>query len=130
MDVLALAATVLLCLAASGVIAWWRAREEVRNGFAQARSEVADLLERARLSLATAQESIDASAERAARERARVEQAERRATARPASAPARPYANAQGYKRHLARGGARDHDFERSLGWGGGGNGGGDLTSH
>lgn len=109
-------ATLLLALAGSGVVAWWRGREEVRNCFAQQRSEVADLLNRAELAMATARESIEESADRAARERARIEQTERRRVAREPAAPPPPlFATPAAYKRHLERGGKRDRSFEATL---------------
>jgi len=112
------AATLVLALISAVAVAWLRAREEVHNSFAQARREVGDLLERARLDMAAAHEALEGAADRAARERARVEQAERRAGGgRPLSAPARPYADSRSYARFLARGGARDRAFEQSLGW-------------
>lgn len=115
-------AVLLLALSGAALVAWWRAREEVRNSFAQAHNAMADMLERARISLSTAQEAIDESAARASRERARVEQAERRAAAREAPpAPAPRQFDARSYKRHLERGGRRDPNFEQTLT--GGGNG-------
>jgi hypothetical protein len=113
--VLAHVATLLLALAGAGLIAWWRAREEVRNSFAQHDREARDILERARLSLATAQEAIAESAERAARERARVEQAERRAKVREEQHEQPRAWSARDYKRHLERGGRRDRSFEQTL---------------
>jgi len=112
-------ATLVLSVMAAAAVAWVRAREEVRNSFAHARSEVSDLLERARLDMAAAHEALESAADRAARERARVEQAERRANGTHVrSAPRTPYVDAGTYKKFLARGGARDRAFEQSLGWG------------
>jgi HD superfamily phosphodiesterase len=112
------AATLLLAVSAAVVVAWLRASQEVNNGFAQQRREVGELLERARLDMVAAHEALEGAADRAARERARIEQAERRAGGgRPMSAPARPYSDSRSYAKFLARGGARDRAFEQSLGW-------------
>jgi len=109
--------TLMSAIVASALIAWWRAREEVRNSFARERDEVASILERAHVSLTTAREAIDESADRSARARARVEQAERRQLARDAAeAPAAsPRFTAATYKRHLERHGKRDRSFEATL---------------
>jgi hypothetical protein len=112
--------TFVASVAAAVLAAWLRAREEVRNALPQHRSEVEDLLGRARLSIESAHAAMSDEADRVARERARVEQAERRAARRVAeNAPqARAsFVDAASYKRHLARGGKRDLAFEASQGW-------------
>lgn len=77
------------------------------------------LLERARLDLGAANDQLEAWAERGSRERARVEQAERRAAGGPVNpSPPVGFSDARSYQRHLERGGARAPEFEKSLGWG------------
>lgn len=103
-------ATVLLSTAGGVGAAFVIARWEVRNTFAQHDATVRDMLERSRINMAAAEDAINVGAERVARERARIEQVERRRA--PAAAPDRPYSDPASYKRFLQRGGRRDRDFE------------------
>jgi len=87
-------------------------------GFRKARHDCETIATQASADMKLALETMDDLTARASRERARIEQAEKRATgARPSNAPRRPYHDAQGYKRHLQRNGARDFAFEAELGW-------------
>jgi hypothetical protein len=104
--------------ALSGVLAAWAyCALSLRNSLQTERETMRGLLERARLDLTTANDQLEQWSERGARERARVEQSERRMKG-PAQPPTqRPFADARSYQRHLERGGSRDVAFERELGW-------------
>lgn len=112
--------TFVASVVAAVLAAWLRAREEVRNALPQHRGEVEDLLGRARLSIESAHAAMSDEADRVARERARVEQVERRAARRVgenALQARASFVDAASYKRHLARGGKRDLEFEATQGW-------------
>jgi len=91
-----------------------------RHIFATEREQVRALLARARIDLEEAASELEKWSARGARERARVEQAERRTSnggTPTLEAPTR-FASTRAYSKHLERGGARDLDFERAAGWG------------
>lgn len=106
-------------LAGAGVgalVAWAGVRWHVSNSFATEREQVRAVLARARIDLEEAGQELEKWSARGARERARVEQAERRGKAPNGEIAASPsFSGAGDYKRHLQRGGARDREYEKTL---------------
>lgn len=117
--VVAIGVAVLLGAAAGAASGWACTRWTVSNSFATEREQVRAVLARARIDLEEAGSELEKWSQRGARERARVEQSERRAKGTPNGAAAAPsFPDVRSYHRHLTRGGARSPEFESTLGWG------------
>lgn len=103
---------------AGGAAAWLGIKLALQNSFATEREQVRGLLARARIDLEEAASELEKWSQRGARERARVEQSERRGKANGVpSADSPHFPDVRSYQRHLVKGGARDLDVEAAF-WG------------
>jgi hypothetical protein len=115
-----LAVLLVIAAAISAAVAWPVAVYQVRNSFASAHERMRALLAQSRIDLEEASDQLQRWSDRGGRERARIEQAERRADRKnPAAAePAEPtFADLKDYQRHLNRGGKRDRQYEGAMGF-------------
>jgi len=117
MDGIALLQAVMGGCLGGALAAWAYHAVSLRNSFATEREQMRAILARARIDLEEAASEVEKWSGRGARERARVEQSERRAKPNGGNPPSLAFADARSYHKHLNKGGARDRDFEASLGW-------------